>query len=145
MAEARARDAGVVAAGDREHLRELLGDREVLALVLQTPQGRAFPSSAALARLEEHELDELVMHAFRALADVAPTYARSSAKRWGEKLIEGARHPSNIVEAASLAACVDATLGGPLPRPDRYWGQPFAELLDGHWMAFQAAREALEK
>jgi hypothetical protein len=30
--------------------------------------------------------------------------------------------------------------GATIPRPDRYWGCPIVDLLDGHWMAFRAAR-----
>lgn len=144
MAEARARDAGHLAAIDEDRRADLAA-REVLALVLHTPTGRAFPSSAALARLEEHEVADLAGHAFRALADICPTYYRSNAKRWGEVLVAGARHPSNLAEASSLAACLDPTMGGPIPRPDRYWGRPFAELLDGHWFAWNAAREAMKR
>ncbi len=145
MAEQLARDAGHQAAGDVEQLRDKLAAREVLARVLHTPAGLAFPSAAAMGALDEHELAEIARATYEALADIAPTCARSNGARWREQLVLGARHPSNISEAGALAACVDLTHEKILPRPDRYWGIPYIQLLDGHWMAFQAAREALKK
>jgi hypothetical protein len=145
MLEQRARDVGHLAAGDVPELQHPCAAREVLALVLHVPQGRAFASAAALGRLEQPELAELTRATLEALADICPTYGRSNPRRWREALTAGAKHGSNLNEALTLAACVDVTLGGLVPRPDRYWGCPFHELLDGHWLAYQAARDAVKK
>ena len=145
MAELLARDAGHAAGGDVEQLQGVLAAREVLSLVLHTPAGRPFPSSAAMRGLDEHELAQLTRAAYDALADIAPTCARSNGKVWREQLLLGAKHDSNISEAGALATCVDLTPEKSVPRPDRYWGVPLIQLLDGHWMAYQAARDALRK
>ena len=142
MAEQLARDAGLEAAGDVEQLQERLADHEVLIRVLHTPAGLAFPSLAALGALESHELAPLTRETRAALADISPTTARSNGRAWREALTAGARHADNVAEADVLASCVDVTPnGGFLPRPDRYWGIPLSALLDGHWMAYQAARD----
>jgi hypothetical protein len=141
MAELLARDA---AQGALEHARAGVAAREVLALVLHAPSGRAFPTAAAVGRLEQHELGALARETYAALGEICPTYARSNVKRWLEVLTEGARHPSNLDEASVLASCVDVTPAAVVPRPDRYWGGPLSQLLDGHWLAYRAARDALK-
>jgi hypothetical protein len=144
MAEALSHDAGERAAGVVEALLDTTTALELLSLVLHTPRGRAFPSAGDLAELEEHEIRELASQTRAVLADIAPTTARSNVASWRAELERGAEHPSNIHEASVLATCVDVTPGGILPRPDRYWGLPLCELLDGHWLAWQAARTAMK-
>jgi hypothetical protein len=144
MALALADDAGRRAAGGVDELQSARAAGEVLSLVLYTTQGRAFPTAAALGRLDGAELAELARDAFAALAEVCPTYARSNTDRWSEVLRDGAGHPSNLLEAVALGSCVDVgPAGGGIPRPDRYWGVPLRELCDGHWLAFRAARDVL--
>lgn len=148
LQEALARDAAHCVAGAAERPGGARGARlarEILALVLHTPEGRAFPSAEALGVLEAPELDVLARDALQVLADIAPTCARSHTGHWLDMLREGAKHPENRAEASTLAACVDLTPVGPVPRPDRYWGGPFHQLLDGHWLAYQAARDAFAK
>jgi hypothetical protein len=90
MAEARARDA---AAQLVEHARDDAAARELLALVLytRTPDAPAFRNAAALDALESHELAALLRETLAALADIAPTRARSNRKAWSEVLRAGAR------------------------------------------------------
>ena len=145
MQEALARDAGTFVARDNESLRTSIAAREVLAMILHDPSGRAFPSVAGMMRMDEHELGALAGEAFQVFGAICPSYARSNIAAWKQVLEEGARHPENLAEAAALASCIDATMGGPIPRPDRYWGCPVNQLLDGHWMCWNAARDAMKK
>ncbi|HEX8794126.1 MAG TPA: hypothetical protein VF765_24455 [Polyangiaceae bacterium] len=148
-AEAAARDE---LASVPDVLRDELEVRSLVALVLHTPAGLAFADAEALGALEAHELAELDAEVATALADIAPTLARSNMDAWGRALREGAEHLSNASAAAALASCVDVTAYASgrewhvqtRPRLDRYWGLPTAEILDGHWMAFQAARQAMK-
>jgi hypothetical protein len=140
MVEALARDAGASASADVEPLGVTFGALEVLALVLHTPRGRAFAGADELGELEKDELLLLLSEVGAVLAEIAPTYIRSNASAWLHVLQLGAAHPTNLAEAQILASCVDIAGTACVPRPDRYWGVPFSQLLDGHWMAWHAAR-----
>jgi hypothetical protein len=142
MGEALARDAG--AALEVEQLRYAAAVRELLALVVHTQRRRAFATAADLAALEDHELAALEREVMGALSDIAPTYARSDVDAWSTVLQVGAAHPSNLSEASAIASCIALSSGSVVPRPDRYWPLSISELLDGHWMAWNAARAAVK-
>ncbi len=118
----------------------------LLVASLWTPAGPAFPGGAEEAgALEEDEGERLVGEALGALAVVSPSYTRSDSDAWAAALLKGAADPSNMRIAFTLAGAVDVALGyggGRITtaRPDRYFGLPFAELTDGHLMAYAAAR-----
>lgn len=142
LAEALARDAAELL--DVEQLRHRAVAQEILALVLHTRRGPAVTNPADLEELDEPEVRRLVREVTWALADCAPTYGRSNVAAWRTALRAGAAHPSNLAEANVLASCIDEGFATIVPRPDRYWGVPLRELLDGHWMAYRAARDALK-
>lgn len=148
--EAVAWDYGAVAyppddLGTSSELRERAGSMAILSEVLWTPKGRAFPTVSHMGDLDDDELRDLCDEVFIVLSDICPNMRRSDGRAWAEFLRAGAAHPSNRGEASVLACSIDLGYGGAqLPRPDRYWGVPLNELLDGHWMIYQAARDVLK-
>lgn len=135
-----------VAADGPAELRALRQELEVLARCLHTPSGPAFDGPEMLGRLPESEVAQLAREAFAVLNRIAPVYGRVSLDPWKLALERGARHPSNFSTTLAMAECWDLVplTKARLPRPDRYWGVPVRDLLDGHWMAFRAASAALE-
>ncbi len=126
---------------------EVRDDPRSLALVVKAlvlPNGSQVFSSAdqAAESLQEHEAERWLLAVSKALAIVSPTYLQSRTRAWHRALLEGARAASNLHDAYVLGLCVDEPVGGGLvkPRPERYFGGAQADLTDGHWMAFRAAR-----
>jgi hypothetical protein len=126
-------------------LRDKAFLRGLVAAALWTHDGPAFSSPDAAGMLSEAELLTLGNHVGDALAVCSPSYAApvSDVRDWERVLEEGAR--GNLHEAVVLFGCVDGGYSAVIPRPDRYWGVPIGDLLDGHWMVFRAARAAVEK
>jgi hypothetical protein len=92
--------------------------------------------------LDAAEVQQLAAEVRAALAAVGPTYAGSDWEAWQEVLVVGARHASMQSTAISLAGCAEYGHGAIVWRPEWFWGVPRGKLLDGHWMAFRAARKA---
>ncbi len=128
---------GLAGLQDRAFLRNLV------AAALWTPDGPAFSSSDAAGMLSTVELVQLGQQVAEALCVCSPMYVGSDVAAWEKALEEGAR--GNPHELVALAGCVDIGFATVTPRPDRYWGVPLNELLDGHWMVFRAARAVAEK
>lgn len=99
--------------------------------------------------LEASLADELSRIVLGALDSICPMYGRSDRNAWHAVLCEGAKHPTNYVAARSLGHAYDIAEAGKyirvIDRPDRHFGLPTRELLDGHWMAYSAARALLEQ
>jgi hypothetical protein len=118
------------------------------ALVLDDG-ARVFADAAEAAELlEEPEVHDLGADVLRALAVIGPTYAHSDAGAWAAVLAAGARDAANLHTAFVLGRSIDVSLGSGLravvSRPDRFFGCPLAELTDGQWLAFRAARKVVE-
>lgn len=139
--EAAAIDAAMDAP---EEIRGSRAQLEIVARYLWTPEGLAFGDASEVGRLGDDEVDALADAVADALGYIAPTYARSDTSAWAQALEFGARGLGNIAAAAALASCMDVTQGGRISRPDRYWGCPTGQLLDGHWMLMRAAQRAME-
>jgi hypothetical protein len=138
-----ASDAGF--AVEHDERRAGVIELELLARSVWTPDGPAFGSAEEVALLDEAQLSALADEALPVLAAIAPTFARCDMEAWKDTLVTGAMHPTNLHEAVVLASCVDHNSERILARPDRYWGVPFCDLLDGHWMVYRAARTAAER
>lgn len=127
--------------GVPEDMRDAQLTADLIAASLTVDGSPAFVDGAAVARvLDEREVRRLGAHVFNALARCSPTYATSDTVAWLAALQRGAEQ--NPSDAASMHACVDQ---GGIPRPDRYWGIPARDLLDGHWLCWRAARAVFEK
>jgi hypothetical protein len=143
-----ARDAAEGHADADARIGRLQSELVARALVL-TDGTPVFAHAAQVAELlDAPEVAELGGDVLRALAVVGPTYAGSDAAAWASALAKGARDASNLHAAFVLGRCVDVSLGSGLravvSRPDRFFGCPLAELTDGQWMAFRAARRVVE-
>lgn len=115
----------------------------VLAASLWTPDGRAFSCPAGAGYLQSDEAEALADACFAALAICSPVYRRSPLPQWEAVLRDGARDPSNVLDAISLGACVEHGFAATTPRPDLWFGCPIGSLTDGQMMAYRAAREVL--
>ncbi len=132
---------------EAEELRDSVLQREILFRVLRVGAGPAFSSIDEVGLLSDGVCEQLLRDVSAVLAIIGPTYARSDVDAWMRVLERGAE--ANAYEAIALASCVDVTMGygvrSVTPRPDRYWGCAVGELLDGHWMAYRAARTVMER
>jgi hypothetical protein len=136
------------AAGLAPEVRRRRYAREVLARCLYQGEGpaedqeRAFASAADVGALSAVELADLASAALAVLRTINPTYARSDWQAWTSRLELGAKHAENASLAIALAGCADYGHGAVVYRPEWHWGIPRGQLLDGHWMAYRAARAA---
>lgn len=102
-----------------------------------------FPDAVSVGYLTAEEAHDLCRATMAALDVVAPTYGRIDVRKWQAVLADGAAHSGSLVRG--MVACVEPVgLGGYVERPDRYWRIPMYEITDGQWLAFRAARRALE-
>ena len=137
-----------------EHMpAEVQGSRTMLELVARAlvteTSAPVFSCGLELADLlDEREAHSLSLDVYHALGCIGPTYARSDAASWHRALVTGARDAVNLHDAYVLGRCVDTALGAGLKqithRPDRYFGCAMADMTDGQWMAFRAARSVVE-
>jgi hypothetical protein len=131
-------DAGPSRAADEFVFRALL-----------TQDGPAFASPDEVGALDSTDALSLAKEVRAALDVISPNYARSDVEAWGRALKQGARAGGNWADAIALGGCVDYAFGygvGRLvERPDRYFGCPLADLTDGQWMAYRAAREVAQE
>jgi len=104
----------------------------------------AFSSARDAAYLDTEAQQTLLAHAVAALDVVCPLYRRIDIDAWELAMKRGANALPSV--ARGFISCVDIipTMGRePMRRdhPERYWGRPPCELLDGHWLAFRAAAD----
>ena len=122
------------------------GASAMLAAILTADGEPAFACAADAAYLDAEAQQTLLAHAFDALDAVCPLYRRIDVAAWELALKRGAQALPWVTRG--FVSCVDIlpTMGRePLKRehPERYWGKPPCELLDGHWLAFRAATDVL--
>lgn len=120
--------------------------RAIIAEVLYVGGKRAFANAAEAGGLREADAAALAHHVLDALNRICPTYGRIDHRAWAKVLRAGAA--ADPGRASHVAACSDPVLGKEvvwLGHPERYWGLPGLDLLDGHHMAFEAAMVAVGK
>lgn len=147
---ASALEANDVASLYSEWQRASVQSAEVVARALRAGDGRVFPTHEDVNALPESELLALSADVRAALAEICPLYHLLDGASWQAlhtRLCEGAKHVENFTAREALGRCydVDGSSGRIVDRPDRYWGVPLADLLDGHWMVFRAARAVFEE
>lgn len=133
-------------------LDEMRGSRvaaELVCRTLLTPDGPAFASVEDVGGLDPEEAIVLAVAVRAALNIISPTYALHDSAAWDRVLQRGAKAPGNWAEALSLGGCVDYAfgmgMGRSVERPDRYFGIPLADMTDGQWMVYRAARAVAEE
>lgn len=138
---------GVRAIGAAAYERSVrAGASHLLAAVLTADGLPAFESATEAAFLDAEAQRDLLVEASDALDRVCPLYRRIDFPAWELALKRGAQALPSVTRG--FVSCVDIipTFGRePLKRehPERYWGIPPADLLDGHWLAFRAAVDVL--
>lgn len=109
---------------------------------------KVFDSGRTVERvLSASEVRTLEKEIFERLPDYSPMYRLVDHNTWGRVLQAGAASLWYI--ASRLAMSVDVSYGPnvvtTIPRLDRFFGCATRELLDCHWMAFNASREIYER
>lgn len=139
-------DAALVLETDRRAAAEVA---DVVARSVRVGDGVLFRRGADVLSLPEGEWKALTRQALAALSACGPTYPQSDSVQWHIALVKGCEHPSNFAARNALGGCTDIAGGIAKPRwidrPDRFWGCPLRKLLDGHWMAYHAARAVYEE
>lgn len=131
-----------------ESIQNTIQRRVVTATLLAN--GRpAFAAADDVDALTEAEFAVLSSHVFRAAHTISPMRRSVNIQAWRDRLVEGAKHRSNI-SAASTVFMSTQTLVGPRSfihehAPDRYFGLPLADLTDGQLMAYAAAVAVFDK
>lgn len=120
---------------------------ELVCRALLAPGGAAFASVEEVDAMGSGEVLTLAKTVRAALNAISPTYALADSARWHVRLKEGAR--VNWSEMLALGGSVDFAfgygVGRATERPDRYFGVPLADLTDGQWMVYRAARAVFEE
>lgn len=117
----------------------------ILAAAVTDADGALVFSSPSDVRriVESTELDAMIAEVIVVLDAIGPTFGRCDSTRWQLVLSQGAQDVPSV--AYGMAQCFDVAVGfggiSKKPRPDRYYGAPIRELLDGHMMAFRAGYE----
>lgn len=117
--------------------------RHEVALCLHDATGPVFASADEAGDLTPPALARLVEAVNGGLAVCCPEYGYCPALVWHMRLLEGARAMPML--ATALGGCVDEGYRRYHERPDRWFGVPQAELTDGQWMAYRAARAYLHE
>ena len=119
------------------------------ALSLHQDGERVFASGHQLCELlSDTEATDVSAAALGALRIISPSFRACDYDAWLAKLTIGAGHWTSRPQAAALAVCIDVAAGMTTritPRPDRYFGLPMGQLTDGQWLAYRAARQAIDK
>lgn len=122
---------------------------QLVAMALLTPGGPAFASAEDVGALDMSEAMRLAVAVRAALDIISPSYSRHDVAAWDAALKTGAKDARNMAAAVALGGCVDYALGFSTgrvtERPDRYFGMPLAEMTDGQWMAYRAARAVVQE
>jgi hypothetical protein len=122
---------------------------ELIARAVVDSRGQPIGSVEDVGCLGDEDVLRLGRATKAALDVISPTYGRSDFTAWARRLKQGAKHSTNIAEALALGGCVELALGYGVgratERPDRYFGVPLADMTDGQWMAYRAAREVYQE
>ena len=107
--------------------------------------GKRVATVADLGLLTQAEAKGLQAAVVGALARISPSYTISDSEAWGAQLKLGAAEPANLRTASVMGGCFEQAGKRIYAAPEKFYGVPRGQLLDGHWMAFLAAQEAYEQ
>ncbi len=117
----------------------------IVSYCLLDGKSRVFASADEASEMRDDEFRILWREVSDLLSKISPIEALCVDDLWHSSLCFGAEHRSNVRRTASLGCCFEEGDGLLLPRPERYFGLPSHQLLDGHWMAWRAARAVWDK
>ena len=121
------------------------GTTEALAsLCVVTESGEPVLTPDVVGCLLAPEWRALQRELWPALDRICPTYGRSNERAWIDTLKIGARQNRAIEQ--QMRGCFDIVKLAKtmlVARPDRFFGKPACEALDGHLMMFRAVQELL--
>jgi hypothetical protein len=121
-------------------------EADIISKCLLLSSGKkAFSSGLSIMNLlRASEFKQLNDEVFEILGRINPMIITCDYKAWMAKLESGAKHPSNYITCRALGGSVSFTLAPNKTiihdHPEQYFNIPKKELLDGHWMAYLAAR-----
>jgi hypothetical protein len=108
----------------------------LIAQALCDRNGRRMFQPGDVEHLTSAEFVRLYAETNRVLGVIGPNDRLSDRGAWVATLKAGAR--DNLSVSRSLGNCFESYKLAPHFCPERYFGIPRNELLDGHWMAFDA-------
>lgn len=121
------------------------GTPEALAAICVVDEsGAAVLGPDTIGHLLAPEWRALQRELWPALHRICPTYGRCNERSWIDTLKIGFR--ANRAIEQQMRWCFDVVRLSKVmlvPRPDRFFGRPACEVLDGHLMMFAALRELL--
>ncbi len=137
---------GVRAVSAADYERALRAGPSALLAACLTADGELAFSAADAAYLDAEAERALLAETIATLDAICPLYRRIDSAAWDAVLRRGAQAVPGV--ARGFVSSVDILPTGskePLKRehPERYWGRPPCELLDGHWLAFRAASDLI--
>jgi hypothetical protein len=115
-----------------------------VAICLVTEAGEPVLTAEMVGLLGATEWRALHRDVSAALARICPLIGSPGEGAWIDALKLGARGQRAIV--SQMRTCFDLTPLSKLvltPRPDRFFGRPACEVLDGHLLMFRALKELL--
>ena len=123
---------------------------QTLSKVLVDVNDRPLFTSTQLQEcLTPEEFRRLRNQARLALDIISPTLLSADWKAWQDYLMEGAKHPSNFLQATALGGCYSTVSIGESIRiirtPERFFGVPLSQLIDSHWLVYMTCRNLTEE
>jgi len=120
----------------------------VLQHALCDEMGQPLLDRESVFLLTDSERETVFAELVSALNKIGPGYQRPEAFRcdvdaWHTALEKGAA--ANVSILLSLGTAYEGAADRYTATPERYFGIDRRELLDGHWMAYRAARDVIEK
>lgn len=120
----------------------------VITNALCDEKGQPLLGRESVFLLTDAERETVFVECIDALNRIGPSYQRPPSIRcdidaWQSALERGAEANPSIT--LSLGTIFEGGVDRLVSVPERYFNVPRAELLDGHWMAYRAAREVIEK
>jgi hypothetical protein len=120
-----------------------MDEASLLATVLVEADGsRTFKDGETITRtLTIPFFNRLSLEVGKALALISPTRSRADWSEWLRAVKQSAQQPANILAAESLGSRMEAVDGILAHRPEIYFCIPAAQLVDAHWLCFEAANQ----
>lgn len=123
------------------------GAPEFVSRVLVDASGERVVTPDAVEKIPAVEWRRLNDDIVSVFAGICPVYGHCNSREWVDALKVGAR--SNPTQMALVGNSFDYLIGRKgvvrIQRPDRYFGKPVCEMLDGHLMVFRAVHDLLDK